>query len=218
MNAIHEVLKHWNYERAYQIFREHSTSHFLKELLQNETSFNTKKLQQELQKLSEKAEVAKQVEKSTKEFSKSKFPNAPEEVRQLEQQKNELFAIVSANKMRLDLVPEGEQLNEAITELMGIWEKIYACWDQLDHYREHGKLPDPARQPERIEIDTEKIDRAQLQKRLSNVRTYISRTNKKLEKAETDSDRQKELEEKLQQHITERDALEKALADAKDSL
>ena len=118
----------------------------------------------------------------------------PHEVEALNSKRKDLFAEAATLHTELRLLEDPEQCHSHASRILEIQEELAALWKKINHFEEHGSLP------EVNEIEVAKIPPIELYKSLANARSNISKTKKKLEAAE-EPDLRLKLKARLDTHL-----------------
>lgn len=193
--VIQSVLDKWDYARAYEIFKAHSTSTFLISLLENENTFNNIKLRNELEAMIETPPEEVAVKESA-ESLKIAYDKSPEEVKLLISERIYLFnKMKQTRKEMLEATEEVTRRKHAF-EILDLDDKVNDIWEKLHHYEKHGFLP-----KDEIAVEVVITDRATLKTRWNTLGTYLSKAKRGHKRhasmvAEYEAER-KEIERKL---------------------
>ncbi|SDE20858.1 hypothetical protein SAMN04487996_10447 [Dyadobacter soli] len=121
----------------------------------------------------------------------AKAPDEPDEIREMRDTTYSLMDERIALKQRLRELPDpGRRADRQVAALriLAITDELDVLFAKIDYFREHGRVPQD------IVI---KEDDIKLPKRMLNIRTYISKTLKKINESK-DTAKKKELEKVLE--------------------
>lgn len=121
----------------------------------------------------------------------AKAPDEPEEIRKMRQSSSGLMDERIALKQRLRELPDPGRRDDrkvAALRILAITDELDVLFAKINYFREHGRVPQD------IVI---KEDDIKLPKRMLNIRTYISRTLRKINESK-DPAKKKELEATLE--------------------
>ena len=189
-----------NYTEGARLYQQYGSSKVLANLFaQSQNSYTEKKLMQELQKLNEAVEpqpvavtVAKPKlrkkdimrlgafkPKKKTAFTPADLTNAPKALQNLDQRRRQLFQQAAEIKAALD-ADQFTTAEERFKAVKLIDDNFYGhrgiqqIWQRIDFWQKFGRfIPFHATKP------TKPVDREALHKRLTTVRTYVSRYKKK---------------------------------------
>lgn len=190
-----------NYSEGTRLYKQYGSSKVLANLFaQSQNVYTEKKLLQELQKLNEATEpqpvpvVAAQPKlrqkdimrissfkpkKQQQTFVPVDLSNAPKALQNLDQRRRQLFQQAAEVKAALDAdqftTPEERyKAVKLIDDNFYGHRGIQQIWQRIDFWQKYGRfIPFHATKP------TKPVDREALHKRLTTVRTYLSRYKKK---------------------------------------
>lgn len=190
-----------NYTEGTRLYKQYGSSKVLANLFaQSQNVYTEKKLLQELQKLNEATEpqpvpvVAAQPKLRQKDimrlstfqpkkqqhtFVPVDLSNAPKALQNLDQRRRQLFQQAAEVKAALDAdqfttAEERYKAVKLIDENFYGHRGIQQIWQRIDFWQKYGRfIPFHATKP------TKPVDREALHKRLTTVRTYLSRYKKK---------------------------------------
>lgn len=189
-----------DYTEGVSLYKQYGSSKVLLNLFtQSQNSYTEKKLLQEMQKLNEQSApvlmpVAAVKPKLRKKdlmrlssfkpkqqhtFTPADLTNAPKALQHLDQRRRQLFQQAAEVKAALDngqfkTAAERYEAVKLIDENFYGFRGIQQIWQRIDYWRKHGRfVPFQATKP------TKPVNREELHKRLTTVRTYVSRYKRK---------------------------------------
>jgi hypothetical protein len=194
-----------NYTKGAQLYKQYGSSNVLADLFaKSQNTYTERKLLEELQKLNasnapQPVEVAAIKPKARKKdlmrlaaFKRKKPPtftpadltNAPKSLQNLEQRRRQLFQQAAEVKAALSAgefkTPEERYKAVKLIDANFYGHRgIQQIWQRIDFWQQHGRfIPFHASKP------TKPVNREALHKRLTTVRTYVSRYKDKPDKYE----------------------------------
>lgn len=203
-----------NYTEGVRLYKQYGSSKVLANLFANsQNSYTVKKLHQEMQKLNEAAQpvtvavadvapkkrqkdvmrLAAFKPKQKPTFGAIDLTNAPKALQNLDQRRRQLFQQAAEVKAALDggqfkTAEERYKAVKLIDENFYGHRGIQQIWQRIDFWHKHGRfIPFHATKP------TKPVNREALHKRLTTVRTYLSRYKENPDKADLYTKYQQEL-------------------------
>jgi hypothetical protein len=165
-----------NYDRGRQLYEELGDDVFLKRLFaMGSTVFNREKLEATLRKMvhgtGDGAAGPKEVmpgKVKYQEPTNKEFEQLPEDVRKLKKEGDLLFKEMSHLHSRL-MDMKDEERGAAALRILALAKELRSIWSKLDHYAEHGKLPDA------VKVEVKAMSVAEAMVRRNTLRSYLSR-------------------------------------------
>lgn len=156
-----------NYKEGLQLFTEYSSNTFLAKILSHtDSSFNRKKLEEELRKMLNAAP------KSFNVPTVEEFIALPEQIQRMKTEANRLFKEGTNLHARLEQMPEDERAKAAF-RIKEIFKNLDHIWYCLDFYFQHKRMPDNTYQVKEKSI--EEMSELELYKYMLTLRTYVSK-------------------------------------------
>lgn len=159
-----EVIRKWLVNRDYQegvaLYIEHGENDFLKSLFQKQqNSFTENKLREELTKLI-KNESADHTPDLPAVADKPKPQANQFLITKLQHELKQIYRSIDNNRFQLSRATNNRTRKEYAFQILFLHRKKMAIYEQLDHYHEHGTLPEA---PKERACKTDEIQRLYVQ-------------------------------------------------------
>lgn len=112
-------------------------------------------------------------------ITKVEFEELPEQLKYEWHQRIKLFKEADRLHFTLDRLTEDEA-EKAVTTILENWREIERLWSRIDYWKKHGIIPPDNIDKKKIVKDLDKLNLFELSKRLSNIRSNLSKGKKKL--------------------------------------
>lgn len=179
-----------DYFKGLQLFEQHSKNTALLSLFETGPGvFTSRKLREELVKLSDSSKPAEKkytapVNESFKKFATHVKPDIdisslPDELKQHNIRKGELYRKAAYLHSQLAIIPSDEERYKAAKTIIDSFNEINQIWAWLDYWHEHKKL-----HPDLVPAEARKVFGMSEMKRMQNLRSYISRDANNEKKAD----------------------------------
>lgn len=172
---------------AVKLFEQHSNNTIKVKYFKSSTSKVMPELLKELQELSsDEVEITPVEELPTKEEKQKEvytviksFQEYPEELQKVVAYKDEKYRELQKVRNGLLECATVEKRAEAIDEVKALFEVNAELWKEVDHYVDHGKFQD--KNPIEVETKKEGETALEMQRKLNNIRSSLSKSKKRLE-------------------------------------
>jgi len=185
LKELQSVLENFDYEEALEWFTAHVPGKFfIKDLLgTGEDVFNRKKLIEELRvveealleerkkKESEPESLAPEPDTKTKPTVVAQAASSPE-VQLLDEEWKPLYKEANYHFTTLAYLKTDEERMEAAFKVLDLMDQVEEIWEKKDFINRHGEMPDYEWQ------GVDQMSEADMMRRVTTLRTYISKANK----------------------------------------
>lgn len=183
---LHKLLTKWNFDEALAIYQEHGDSDTMKFLFSQPWSqFIEDQLMEEIKEMAALTPVVEheiiearkeQIRTASSLPAKLTYPedeiDYPKELQELVKIRKGLFS--RSNHARYILFTKAEtekERKELALQIKADWREIERIWNILNFWKKHKTLS-----PELITVDTGEMTVKEMASRITNLRTYISKS------------------------------------------
>jgi len=160
MEAIRKWLVNRDYKEGVALYVQHGNNDFLKSLFEKQqNSFTENKLREELTKLITDEPVDQP--KATPAIPDKPKPQVNQFlITKLQHELKQIYRSIDNNRFQLSRATNNRIRKEYAFQILFLHRKKMAVYEQLDHYHEHGTLPEA---PKERPCKTDKIQRLYVQ-------------------------------------------------------